>query len=264
MRKGKEDLEKESNNLAIIVVLALFLICSLGYIAYDKYFINILGPAEETKKEEKKEEVEKTTYNKDGYFIQNLMNDIYYKSYIDHNEYELFINDKTTVEDFPKYYRDTLLMRKVSKEVFTTEELDKASVELFGKKVFDNYPDKISGACQTFNLSERTSTYMKDQQSGGCGGAGYRYYDKITKVESDDTAIYVFMKVGFPCDEGVCKTVEKDGDSYNTKDVIKELDNYTDSVNMDDILKDLNEYKFTFKYDSRNNIYYFDSAELVK
>ncbi len=71
---AKNDLEKESNNLSIIVVLSLFLILCLGYIAYDMYFSK-LGPTEKqsTGKNETNEKAEKEVYNKDGIFIQDLM-----------------------------------------------------------------------------------------------------------------------------------------------------------------------------------------------
>lgn len=266
MRKGNNDLEKESNYLSIVVVLALFLICSLGYIAYDKFFLHIA----DSEKEAKQSSVEKpevvVELNKDGYFVQNLINDIYYQSGVDHNEFQLFVNEKTTADDLTEYYRNSLIVRKLRKMSFTTEELDKTTYELFGKKVFDSYPDKIVGACSTYEMTTNGSMYTENNNAGGCGGSGYRYYDKITSVDTDENHIYIYQKVGFQCSEGICKTPIRDNnhDTYTAKDPIVELEDPMDSVDLDSMINDLNEYKYTYQYDTKNNIYYFVSVELVK
>lgn len=258
---AKNDLEKESNNLSIIVVLSLFLILCLGYIAYDMYFSK-LGPTEKqsTGKNETNEKAEKEVYNKDGIFIQDLMKGIVYESYSAHEENNLYLKDKTTVEDLPEEYRNTLVHRAVGKEYFTTEELARASKKLFGKNIYSSFPQTLNVYCKKYEL--RDNTYAPSPIEGGCGGAGYRYYSKTTKVESDDNHIYVYQAVGYQCPEGVCKDVEKTGDySYKYSNPVKELDNPMTEVNMDELVEKLHTYKFTFTYDTTENIYYFESVE---
>ena len=261
---SKNDMIKESNNLIIIVVLALFLILSLGYIAYDKYFIKLSERSDsKTVQKDNKKEVSTIKYNKDGYFIQNLMDSIVYKSGIDHREYQLYTKDKVTVDDLSDYYKDTIIHRVVGKDYFTTAELEKASKELFGKNVYGTYPQTLTAGCKQYALNG--NQYNFDPNGGGCGGTGYTYYDMIKKVDSDENHIYVYQVVGFSCSEGICKDVKAGNEDYefNTSNTVKKI-NHSDDVEMKDIADDLNTYKFTFTYDKTNNIYYFESVEKEK
>ena len=220
MRKKKTgeatDLEKESNNLSIIVVLSLFLICSLGYIAYDKYFSEL---GEESVKEEEKA-IEKVTYNKDGVFIKSLMKNIVIHTGISHTEFQLYAKDKVTVNDLDEEYRNSLVTDNLGKTSFTKEELKESSIEVFGKNIYTTYPSTLERICKRFLLNE-SGIYTQDPQSGGCGGTGYRYYDAIEEVKSDDTHIYIYQRVGFQCSEGVCKELVKDGNGYTGTTVVK-------------------------------------------
>ena len=91
-------------------------------------------------------------------------------------------------------------------------------------------------------------------------------YGQITKanknIKNIDNHIYVYQAVGYQCPEGVCKDVEKTGDySYKYSNPVKELDNPMTEVNMDELVEKLHTYKFTFTYDTTENIYYFESVE---
>ena len=258
MRRKRNDLEKESNNLSIIVVLALFLICSLGYIAYDKYFSKL---GEEPEKEKA---IEKVVYNKDGVFIKSLMKNIIIHTGISHTEFQLYAKDKVTVNDLDEMYRNSLVVDYIGKTSFTKEELKEASIAIFGKNIYASYPTKLEKICKTYILNE-SGVYSQDPQSGGCGGAGYRYYDAIEDVDSDENHIYVYQRVGFQCEEGVCKELEKGEYGYTGKTVVKKLSNpITDEVQLNEIQNELPLYKFTFTYDNDNNIYYFESVEKEK
>ncbi len=270
---SKNNLEKESNNLIIILLLAISLICSLGYIAYDKYFDKIVVP-----KEEKEENTQTIEYNKDGYFVKELMNNIIIHNGYSHIEYQLYSKDKVTSSDLATSYRDSLVLSYMLNvehiyNNFTKEELDNTSKRLFGKSLYNTAPDTISGNCKTYKYTENpggTSTYL-DQVVGGCGGAGYLYSDKITKTESDENHIYVYQKVAFltiadpsssEYKESIYKTINyKEDGKYEYEELI---DTVNGSIKIDDYLDKLNEYKFTFTYDNDNNTYYFESVELVK
>ena len=258
---AKNDLEKESNNLSIIVVLALFLICSLGYIAYDKYFYKMFEgePVDNCVDKEVKEQ--STFYKEDSIFVKNLMDKVVLKTGIDHEEFQLYAKEKVTVDDLTSDYKNNLIGYNM-KGSKTVSNFDLTSKELFGKNIYDTMPEVIHMNCEEYKLMD--DYYVKQPQVGGCGGTGYRYYDIIDRVEQTKGTVYVFQRVGFQCNEGVCKNVVKENTRYAGKDVVKKLDNPMQEVNLNDLKKELNEYKFTFKLDKNNNIYYFESVELVK
>ena len=253
---AKKDLENESNNLTIIVVLSLFLICSLGYIAYDKFFSRLA----ETENGKVIFTKEKTEYNKDGIYIKQLMNKVIYHSGINHDEYQLFVKDKVTVEDLSDTYKNTLVFNNVKGSRYTIDNLLNSSQDIFGKGIYTNYPEKINVLCNTYHLRQ-DGVYEVDPQTGSCGGTNYQYYEKIEKVTSNKDHIYVDVRVGFQCDEGVCSSVEKQGDNYVGKSVVKKLDSPASEVNLDEIKDQLILYRFTFTYDARNNLYYFEKVQ---
>ena len=267
--KKRNELVKESNNLSIIVVLALFLICSLGYIAYDKYYSDFsTSNSSVNVKDVKKSGTKQTAYNKDGIFIKKLMKKAVIHSGFNHAEYELYLNDKVMATDLSEKYKNELIINNIGRSSFTIRELEDSSIEVFGKNVYTNYPIKLEKICRTYNLND--NYYLEDMNSGGCGGAGYQYLETIEKVTSDENHIYVYNRVGYRCPKGVCTGIHQGVDQYTYDKVVKEitanneLEYYNTVIDLEEIKDQLDVYKFTFTYDSNNNIYYFESVEKEK
>ena len=257
--KKKKDLELESNNLTILVILSLCLICSMGYITFEKYFTKYYSTSVE---EKEKTSAKKIVYNKDGLFIKSLINKVVLHTGIDHSEYQLYAKDKVTLADLSETYKNTLVVNTIGKTSFSTEDLNDASIEVFGQNIYSTIQGTIDVICGSYGITNG-ETYIK-AQTGGCGGTGYRYYDKIESIDSDENHIYVYQRVGFSCTGGICKNIQKTSNGYEGVEVIKTLNSPFDPVDLDNIKNDLNLYKFTFTYDSNNNIYYFESVEKEK
>lgn len=262
--KKRNELEKESNNLAIIVILALFLVCSLGYIAYEKISNNVeLGGI--SVKEVNKSATKTASYNKDGIFIKKLMKKAIVHTGYSHAEYELYLKDKVIATDLSEKYRNELIINNIGSSYFTLGELEESSIEVFGKNVFTNYPVKLEKMCRSYNLTD--NYYAEDMNSGGCGGAGYQYLETIEKVDSDENHIYVYNRVGYRCPKGVCTGIHQGVDQYTYDKVVKEItanneaEYYNAVIDLKEIKDQLDLYKFTFTYDINNNIYYFESVE---
>ena len=247
---AKKDLVYESNNLSIIVILSLFLICSLGYIAYEKILTHI-GDTDNVGV------MQEINYNKDGIYIRKLMDKILYHSGINHDEYQLFAKEEVTVDDLSENYKNALVFHNINGSSYSIDNLANSSQDIFGKSIFMNYPEKINVLCDSYHLRQ-DGVYEMDSQSGSCGGTGYQYYEKIESVSAKKDHIYVTIRVGFQCDGGICNVIEKDENDYKATHLIKKLDSPTSDVNLNDIEKDLARYTFTFTYDYRNNLYYFE------
>ena len=260
-------MEKNKNGSSLLIIILLIaLFASLGYIAYDKI---LLKEEPKEKNEQTEEKTSQISYNKDGLFIKNLMKKILYLTGYSHSEFQLYAKDKVTVDDLDDNYKNTLIMKEL--RWYSKETLKEKSQELFGKNIYTIYPETISFACSKYKLNDN-GEYTLQPQECGIGGTGYRYeYSKITKVESDANHIYVYQKAGFQCElgMGICKNMTLnengtyDNERYIPKDNIKTLQQISEEVNMDEILEQLNEYKFTFTYDTTNNIYYFESVEKI-
>ena len=204
----------------------------------------------------------KIEYNKDGYFIKDLMKRIIYTDGYSHNEFQVYAKDKVTVDDLTELYKNELILGH-EVNFIKYDQLKDCSIKTFGKNIYSTPPKQFQAFCSKYILSEKGDFYTKEEI--GCGGIGYRYdYNKITKVESDDNHIYVYQRAGFQGEDGINKnitTINENGNiRYVAKDLVKKVE-FTDNVNLDEILDRLNEYKFTFTYDKTNNTYYFESVE---
>lgn len=258
MRKKGNDLERESNNLSIIVVLALFLICSLGYIGYDKYYADTDVGSVDVRQVEKSK-AKGISYNKDGIFIKSLMKKIILHTGIDHSENQLYEKDRVTLSDLSDVYKNSLIINNIHNTSFSPAELEESSIEIFGKNIYNPEPQTIDVTCASYTRGD--NDIYSYTQGGGCGGAGYRYYELIDSVDSDEDHIYVYQRVAFSCEEGVCNNLEKTSTGYKGTGVVQKLDNPYDKVYLNEIKNDLPLYKFTFKYHENHNIYYFESVE---
>ena len=260
--------KKKVNVLAII--LFILLLCSLGYIGYDK-LIAKKGAEKcrvevETKEEEKEETAESANvstieYNKDGYYVRDLMSKIYSRT-TDNSENGLYVKERTTVDDLSEKYVNYLIINRVlSSNSFAKSEFEEESELMFGKKITRS--DVMNSLCGiSYNLNG--DAYIRSDVDGGCGGIGLRYFDKITKVESDSMHIYVYQKKGFQCGDKICKEVKQSSDGYEAYEEIGAVDlSVSEELITEQYLEQLHEYKFTFTYDSTNNIHYFESIERV-
>ena len=254
-----EEPKKKGNGLVIVVIILLLICLGLGgfiYLNKDKIFTQ--QTKETAEKTTEADAPKKTEYNKDGYFIQDLMDKIIYISH-DTLEYQVYTKDKLTVDDLEENYRNTLILGNDKKQIHESQ-LEELSIKTFGKNFFTNHPKRIGVHCASYVSNDESGWYRREE--GECGGIPPYRYTKITKVESDDKHIYVYQKAGFYGDKGIYKNVSsKNGDyGYETTELIKEVE-FPNTVEMSEILDQLNEYKFTFTYDETNNIYYFESVE---
>lgn len=272
-----EDTQKKGKGSIILIFFLILIIIGLGvYIAYDKGLIvrekNIVNTEKENKEEEN--EKDEINYNKDGAFIQGLINSVRYLDGSSHSEDELYVKDIVTATDLSESYRNNLIYRQMVSEAradfsygFSAEDFKNASLHLFGQDFNATPASKIFARCLEFNYSD--GYYSVKPNSGGCGGAGYFYPEYTTKVETEDDDIYIYQKIAFQGPDGVYKTVVKNDSSEHQGDNFKYVDKIAtyetpDDFNIENYLDKVNEYKYTFTYDKNNNVYIFKSIELVK
>ena len=268
--------EKKQVNVPVILLLVL-LLCSVGYIGYDKFVAKeeksesvsekVKADSKKENKEETKEENNNPTikYNKDGLFVKQLMDKIYKRTTTGLEE-ALYAKDVVKIEDLDTKYLNELVITNMptSDTFFSKKEFDDTAYMLFGKTL--NIGSKIDSLCGvSYILSEGGHWYEKHNSEDGCGGTGFRYINKVVKVENDANHIYVYQKKGFQKGDEICKNIQKNSYGYyegvNPLKKVSFEDN--DEKITEELLDRLNEYKFTFTYDENNNIYYFEKVERV-
>ena len=185
-------------------LLFILLLASVGYIVYDKVFTKEKAYTKDegtcsTTKEETPEEVKESKYNKDGIFINDLMEGVE-QSNIGNFSYELYSADKVTADDLSDAYRSQMIVKRLNNG-FTKGDYEKASKILFGKIYTPG--NTINTLCASYEL--QGNIYV--MTGGGCGGTRLVDIKKITKVENDTNHIYVYQKVGFQCVDKICKNL---------------------------------------------------------
>ncbi len=278
MDKKKNVIVVERKKAIIInILLVIIFIGSFAFVAYDDYVIRKNAEQkeqkkenkEDTKKEETKTEKETTgdkkeevNYNKDGLFINNLMSKAYYETGFFHDEYELFMKDVVKAADLTSNYKSLLVLNHLP--LVESTSIPKSHVERVYKELFNEtaVPNDLQSICHHYKLEGEYYNEVKDGY--GCGGIGYRYYKKTTKVENDKDHIYVYTKVGFQCDDKICKEPKQLANNYSGEVELGNVDRTeAPEQTTEKYLEQLHEYKFTFTLDKENNNYYFEQVERV-
>ncbi len=262
MAKKKYVIVMEKKKVIIInIILAIVFLATLAFMCYDEFVVvrKQEQRVKETKKEEKKEVAE---YNKDGLFINSLMSKAYYETGFLHDEYELFMKDTVKAADLSSSYKALLVLNHLS--LVDSTSIPKSHVERVFKELFNEttVPDELQSMCHHYKLDGEY--YNKVNDGYGCGGLGYRYYKKITKIENDKNHIYVYTKIGFQCDDKICKEPKLVVDNYSGEVELGVVDfSEAPQETTERYLEQLHEYKFTFTLDEENNNYYFEQVERI-
>jgi hypothetical protein len=156
-------------------------------------------------------------------------------------------------------------------------ELNEADVELAFKKLFGSTAtyqnESLTGDGCAYNGFKYDENQKKYSQNGlGCGGIYLsKYITKVISAKKYNYRLEITEKVAYVsdgqdvCDFYVYKTMEDAASNDNKLGnyVINDYNNYEADL-ISNYSDQLYSYKYTFKYDSENDNYYFYSVEKVK
>lgn len=250
----------------VIIILLLAVIGSVGYIGYDKIYLEKNAPKEE--KEPDQEEIpEEETINTSSTFVEDLIGRYDYYFISDMNlENMLYKGDNTNAssltEDFIKqtatyaYYAIPRGLSTTWQQTysFTSEDLQKQIRKLYGPEVTVT-DGTFEMDCGTYDFNAENSTYTRNEGSG-CGGTGTSYLTrKIMSAEKENEDLRIAV--------AIARVDMGNNQILNMNDQpITGLT--TENFNINNVVEQLDQFTYQFKYDKENNNYYLNSITKTK
>lgn len=179
--------------------------------------------------------------------------------------------DKYTVDDVKDEVKIFLAIRSLYQPSWdnvgidefievSEDDVKKSFENLFGISVSFKNKDVGGSPCGYAGFKYDESKKIYTQIGNGCGGIGKpTYKTKIVSAKKYKDRIEFVEKVAYLT---IGEDVSKGYKVYKSSDKQTELGPITDNV-IEDYLESLDSYKYTFKYDSKNDKYYFYSVEKV-
>ena len=286
---------KKSHGGGIIIFLLVLIILGLvGYIAYDKGYLDKYLKKTDTKEEVKNEEKEITdtntinTLNKKidiinlyGLSLFGRSDDIYNNLSKQANTEEaklytvlfyLYNNKQYTqdsIDKYPDYYDQFKKEQQITNEDFneypfaaaitdTATVIKNDDVKKLYKEVYGIEPSntKVLSDAPAFYYNEKNNGYYVIITGGGtCPTESIQYNYKYTE---DNEKAYVYTAVVYnDCNEELFKDINRE---TSIADIDKETK--VDSEYVKNIMDKLNKYRIVFKKDGNN--YVFEKVEEVK
>ncbi len=250
----------------VIIILLLSVTGLVGYIGYDKLYLEKKDKPEE-KETEKTVISEEETINANSTFVEDLIGRYDYYFIHDTNlENILYKSEKTTpsefTEDFIKqtavsaYYNiprgiNTMWQQTYS---FTSEDLKKQIRKLYGPnmKITDS---SFEMNCTTYEFDGLNNTYTKKEGSG-CGGISTSYLARKI-IEATKKEDKISIKIA------IARVDMLNSQILNMNDQpITGLT--TENFNINNVVEQLDQFTYQFKYDEDNYNYYLDSITKTK
>ncbi len=281
----------------IIALLVLVILGLVGYIAYDKGYLDKLVSKEEAKEEQQVEEPTEKEIT-DQEVISSLdkkieIINLYGKSIYGRSD-DVYTNrsNKAYDEDAKLY---TILFYLYNNKQFIQDSIEKYPDYYEGLKEEDNVTDEVFDDQPYFDALTDTATVIKNDDVKKLFKDVYGNEPTTTKVWDDapeffynekNDGYYVIIMGGGTCPTNLVtynyKYTEDDNNAYVyiatayndcNKELYKDLDRETkisdldentkvDSEYMKNVMDKLNKYRIVFKKDNGN--YYFEKVEEVK